>query len=653
MKTLLRMFALCGLLTSIRLLNAADDVPDWVRQAAAQTVPTYSAKVNSVVLLHEEAVTIAADGSRVMHERGVVKVLQSSGDKIEAYRVYDTKAGRVRDFQGWLIPPSGKPSVYGKNRIIDVALSTEYVYDEARAKVLDFGNQPPGSVMAWDITEEEKSLFTQDSFRFQAREPVIRSRFTLTVPANWETRGLVFNHDALEPQVSGNTSTWELRDLPWIEREEFSPSTNELAPRLVVSYFPPAGNTAGLQGLKDWSAVSSYLSTLVDPSADMNDTIRAKAAELTANANSDLDKISAIAKFVQQTHYVEISLNVLRGGGYTPHRASDSLVKNYGDCKDKATLMRSLLKAVGVESYLTTITSGERSYVRPEWASPTQFNHAIIAVRVSGEIELPTVLATEHLGRLLIFDPTSAFTPLGDLPESEQGSYALVIAGAQGALLKMPLLPPDSRRVESSISATMDPNGRLQARVERQYFGQSSVSLRAVQKMRGDEDLKKRMERTFTRRVGGTTLNTVVAEDHPEDHRVNLNVDMSAEQFGQVMQGKLLVVRPGLLSNTGEYFFATRQRSNPVRLEADLRRDVIHIKLPEGFKLDEYPRPAEVKSPYGTLTASWKVSGGEILMEQSLQVNDITVPASDFSKVRDFFDKVAGAQGAPVVLVKQ
>ena len=35
----------------------------------------------------------------------------------------------------------------------------------------------------------------------------------------------------------GSTYTWELRNLPWIEPEEYSPSLASLTPRLMVSYF--------------------------------------------------------------------------------------------------------------------------------------------------------------------------------------------------------------------------------------------------------------------------------------------------------------------------------------------------------------------------------------------------------------------------------
>jgi hypothetical protein len=633
-------------------LTAAEDAPSWVREAAAQTVPDYSAKVTSVVLLQEEMVTVDADGRRVMRERGAVKILQSDGVYLRSYRTYNVKNGRIRDFQGWLIPPGGKAVPYAKNRILDVALSRDYVYDEARAKVLECGAAPPGSVFAWEVTEEEKTVFTQDRYGFQGRDPVLVSRFILNLPPAWEARGVVFNHEKLDPQVANGAYTWELRNLPWIEREDYSPSIRALAPHLAVSYFPPADNRGGLQGLKDWTAVSNWLAPMVDPPAAVTDAVRAKALQLTAGVAGELDKIKAIAAFAQQTNYVEVSLNITRGGGYTPHTAAESLARNYGDCKDKATLMRALLKAVGIDSYLVTISADDRTYVRPEWASPEQFDHAIIAVKVSDAVTLPTVMADSPLGRLLIFDPTDSITPVGSLPMEEQGSYALVIAAGGGALLKMPLLPAHANRIEAAVEATMSANGGLNASLRRQYFGQSGIPLRAVDKLRGHEELQKRFERGFTRRLGGVTIKSVAMEGS-DDNRLAVRVDLSAERFGQIMQDRLLIVRPGTLSSGGEYYFTSRKRSSPVKLEADLRHDSIRVKLPDGFKLDELPLPAKVESAYGSIQATWAVRDGEIIMEQTLEIRDMVAPASDFAQVRDFFDKVAGVEGAPVVLVRQ
>ena len=639
---------------SVPLVHAASDVPDWVKEAASISVPGYPAKVTSVVLLQEESVTVDADGRRVMHERGAIKVLQPSSEKIGAYRSYNTKSGRIRDFQGWLIPPSGKPIHYAKNQVLDVAgVGQGEVYDEYREKVLECGTAAPGSVFAWEVTEEERTVFTQDAYRFQWRSPVLVSRFTLTMPVAWEAKGVVFNADKQEPQVSGNTYTWEMRNLPWREREEYSPALAALVPRLVVSYFPPTDNRAGLQGLKDWTAVSAWLATLTEPAAEATEAVRAKARQLTAGASTELDRIRAIAAFAQQTKYVEVSLNITRGGGYTPHRAEETLSRNYGDCKDKATLMRALLKGIGIESYLTHISADDRSYVRSEWASPTQFNHAIVAIRVSDAISLPTVLPDTPLGRLLIFDPTDPITPVGDLPQEEQGSQALVIASTRGALLTMPLLPASANRIESTVEAAVDADGRLDAKIQRQYFGQSAIPLRGVQTYLGSDELKKAFEKGFSRRVGATTVRSVTTAAHPEENRLSVSMDLGAERFAQNMQGRLYVVRPGMLSSGGDYFLPSKPRTAPVKLESDLRRDSIKIKLPPGFKLDELPSPVKIESPYGSLETAWKVDSGEIVMTQTLEIRDKIASPSEYADVRRFFDQLTGAESAPIVFVKQ
>jgi hypothetical protein len=626
--------------------------PDWVTQAASLKPPAYAPKVTSVVLLQEESVSVDADGRRVMRERGAVRVLQP-GERLAATRAYDTKTGRIRDFQGWLISPAGKVTPYAKTSIVDAAASANDTYDEYRLKVLECGAAPPGSVFAWEVTEEEKTVFTQYEYAFQAEMPVLTSRFSLSLPAGWEVKGTVLNGGGAEPQVAGGTYTWQLSNLPWIEREEHSPSLAALAPRLAVSYFPPVDNKAGLQGLGDWSAVSAWLSPLVDPAAGATDTVRAKSLALIGGASGELEKIRAIAAFTQKTNYVEIALNLTHGGGYTPHRAEETLARNYGDCKDKATLMRALLKAAGIDSYLIVITADDRTYVRPEWPSPHQFNHAIIAVRVSDQVELPTVMERTPLGRLLIFDPTDPFTQVGDLPEDEQGSHALVIAGAQGALLTMPLLPASANRIESSVEGSIGITGHLDAKVARQYFGQASISLRAVEITRGSDELKKRFERGFGRRIAGTTVGKVTTDAQVAENRLGVNVDVAAEHFGQNMQGKLFVVRPGLLTSGGDYLFTSKQRTAPVKLDADLRRDVITIKVPEGFKADELPDQVKIESPYGSLDAKWSVRDGAVVMEQSLEIKECLVPAREYAKVLDFFDRVGGAQQAAVILAKQ
>jgi hypothetical protein len=634
-------------------LMAGDDVPAWVRDAAAQQTPVYPAKVASVTLLDDETLTIQTDGRQITHERVAVKMLQHTRDVPRAECFYNPKAGKVREFQAWLLPPSGKPTTFGKNSIVDHSLSSIDEYDEERVKTIEPGGDlTPGTVFAWEILDEEKTPFPADEHSFQDTDPVLVSSYTLTLPPGWVAIASLFNHEALQPQVSGTTYTWELRNLPWIEPEAHSPAIYTLAPRLGVNYYPEDPATPAARPAKKWSDVSAWSAALYDPPASVTDAIRAKSAELTAGAATELDKIRAIAAFVQKTNYVAVEINLARGGGYQPHAADQVLARHYGDCKDKATLMRALLKAAGIDSYAVAIYARDRQYVRPEWPSPYQFNHAIVAVRVSPETKLPSVIDHPKLGRLLIFDSTSQVTPVGNLPEDEQGSYALVIAGLNGDLAAMPLLPPELNRIESVTDGQLKPDGSLSAQLRRQYFGQSASHLRYITMFGQADELRRTFEASLSERLGGLTLDRIEPVDRMADDQFQLNMDVTVKQFGHMLQGRLLMVAPGTLAR-GTYRFPAKPRTAPVRLSAEKFQDSVSIAVPVQFKVDELPDPVKVTGAYGSFSAQWKAEGDKILFQQSLELKDTIAPAADYAKIRAFFDQVESARNSSVVLVRQ
>jgi hypothetical protein len=640
-------------LLAASVCSAAKDFPAWIHDAARQPAGTYPAKVTEEVLLNEERVTVAPDGKRSMTERGVVRILQLSKHPPEASRAYNTKSGRIRDFRAWMLSPSGQESEVDKKRIIDVSLDEHGTYDEERAKVIECDpTAPVGSIFAYEVTEEEDSIFTTYPFAFQNSKPTAVSRFILTLPAGWEVRGTVFNHADIPPAVSGNTYTWELHGLQWIDRQDYSPSIDSLAPRLGVTFFPATGAPAALTPLRDWPAVSAWSAGFYEAPATLTPDVSAKAAELTRGSTNDLERIRALAAFVQKTNYVAVEINLEHGGGYTPHAASTVLSRNSGDCKDKATLLRALLQGVGINSYAVTLYSGDRAYVQKEWPSAMQFNHAIIAVKLPAGLESTAVVEHPKLGRLLIFDPTDPYTPVGDLPDDEQGSYALIVAPHDGDLVRLPELPASSNHIEMKVDGEMTAAGEGQAHVSSQYFGQRATLLRATAKEETQDGLKKLFERIFTNRLGsGVVLDHFTPSD--QTSRFDLTLDLKVAHLGQNMMGKMLVVKPGSLAPDHGYNFPKIERKQPIQLSAVMRTDKITLKLPEGYAIDEMPDPVNLTGPYGTYRASWKAEGGVVTMEQSLEVKAITGPAADYAKVRDFFDRVSGGQYAPVVLMKK
>jgi hypothetical protein len=291
--------------------------------------------------------------------------------------------------------------------------------------------------------------------------------------------------------------------------------------------------------------------------------------------------------------------------------------------------------------------------VRDEWASPQQFNHCIIAVKVSEQTQAPTVVKHPTLGRLIIFDPTDDNTPIGDLPKHEQGSLALVIAGDGGALLRMPVTPPEANRLERAADVVLAQDGSITASLHERAVGQSAVGERSIFRRLSQPGYLKRVEEWIARGASGASISKVEPSDNSEEGKFSLDVNFTAARYGQLMQDRLLVFKPAIVSRRESLLLTENLRKHPVVLESQAFTETIKVKLPEGFEVDELPDAMKLDAPFGTYATSYMVKDGQLQFTRSLVLRRAIIPAEDYSKVRGFFEKVRAAEQAPVVLAKK
>jgi Transglutaminase-like superfamily/Domain of Unknown Function with PDB structure (DUF3857) len=202
-----------------------------------------------------------------------------------------------------------------------------------------------------------------------------------------------------------------------------------------------------------WDEVAQWYDELqrdrVKPTAE----IQAKAAELTKNATDDLAKVRAIYGFVSNRYrYIGVAPGV---GRYQPHYATEVMDNGYGDCKDKETLLASLLKAAGFKIYPALIDM-ERD-VDPDVPSPGQFDHLI------GELQLGD--------KKIWLDTTPQVAPLGFLLGSLRGKRALVVRADSASLEVTPANPELKSSQTFEMKAKLDDSGTLTGEAERTISG--------------------------------------------------------------------------------------------------------------------------------------------------------------------------------------
>ena len=643
----------CLLAAVITKPSTAQDVPQWIREAAGSTIPVFGPKIPGVVLLAEERVVVERDGRMVTTTRRVTRLLsREARSRAAARAVYRTDSGKVRGLNAWLLRPSLPLKKY--DTAVDIAAVNNDIYNEVRAKVISATeDSDAGSIFAYEAVTEERSVFTQFDWPFQDELPALISRVVLTVPSGWTASSFTFNHAPVDPIVFGSTYTWELRGLPPIEPEPAMPGLDQIAPRLAVTFLPPAGTEAAFgPSFETWQSVSRWLSGLQEPQASPTPELTAAVQRLSANAGSELEKIRAIGRYAQSIQYISIQTGLGRGGGYKPHTAGEIFAKSYGDCKDKVTLMRAMLKVAGIASYPVAIYSGDPFYVRESWPSPQQFNHAIIAISVSDAT--PRAASVEHpaLGRLLFFDPTDPDTSVGDLPQQLQGSFALIAAGEKGGLVRIPTIPPDTDELQRQTDLVLSPDGTIEATMEENSIGQAAAAMRAEFRLGSPSDFVKRIERWISRTVPGASITKVDPIQKPGEDAFTLRAEFEGRRYAQIMNNRLMVFKPAIVGRRTGFSFNETSRKYPIVIGSDQATDTFRIKLPEGFKVDELPDAAKMETSFGSYSFSFEVANGMLVFTRKISMRSTVIPSDQYSEVRSFFQRLYAAEEAPVVLIR-
>jgi hypothetical protein len=177
---------------------------------------------------------------------------------------------------------------------------------------------------------------------------VLNETLTVEVPANKYVQVWSPNH---KPTVSDHDG---LRTYAWTVSQLIPPAKANADDDTAKSTTPkdPDEDADGRKlpsvawtTFHSWAEVGDWYRSLALSQSQPNDALRARADELTKDAKTPDDQIRALYDFVStKTRYIGIDFGV---GRYQPHSAAEVLANQYGDCKDKDTLLEALLHAKG------------------------------------------------------------------------------------------------------------------------------------------------------------------------------------------------------------------------------------------------------------------------------------------------------------------
>lgn len=632
---------------------ASNGAPQWMHALVTAPLPAHDQETDAVELYSEKIVTVQSADKIKTLVRNAYKILRPGGRELGTLRVGFDSSTKINSLHAWCIPAEGKDYEVKDRDVAEVSILGEELVSDLRAKVVRIPAADPGSIIGYEYEQEDRPFVLQDIWYFQKEYPVRESHYTLQLPAGWEYKATWLNHSDMAPVLEGsNQWSWTVTGVSEIKDEHQMPPYRGIAGQVIVSFFPPGG----LQGnaFLKWRDMGIWYNELTRGRRDASPEIKEKVRSLTASETTSLGKMEALANFVQtDIRYVAIELGI---GGYQPHAAADVFNHRYGDCKDKTTLMSSMLKEIGIESYYVIINT-ERGSITPQVPVHVGgFDHAIIAIRLPDDLNDPTLVAVvqhPNLGRLLFFDPTDELTPLGTLRGVLQANYGLLVTPEGGELTALPQLSPALNGVQRSAKLELTSSGTLSGNVSEIRVGDRAAYQRyALRSATKETDKIKPIEALVGQSLSAYRLTKAsVTNLNQTDKPFGFTYSLIADNYAKSV-GNLLLVRPRVIGLKSSDLLETKEpRRYPVVFDGPSRdTDTFEITIPPGYEVDDLPPPVTADYGFAVYNSQTEAKGNVLRYTRTFEVKQVDVPLSKVEDLKKLYRIIASDERNTAVL---
>lgn len=627
-----------GLVLAATILAAGPRVtiPLWMSAAEAAQASKTLTSPKAIVLLDETTVTLVAGGEVSLRHRQVARINGAEGRDDYGYiSAYFSKDERLVSMHAWAVDPHGLVYEASEKQAVESSPYDGELYSDTRAKTLRIPGVDVGSVVGYEIEQRLRSPHMQFDWWFQGDVPVVLSRYVVSVPQGWQPAVHWTNHAPVEP-VSPNV--WELHEVPAIDDEPRRPSLSALAGRMSVNL--------GTKQTLTWSDVAKWYAGLAFPRNQPTTELEAKVHEL-APKGASIDAIRALARFAQRdVRYVAVEIGI---GGYQPHVAGDIFRTRNGDCKDKATLLRTMLSTVGVESHYVLINT-TRGLIDPAYPTSSEFNHVILAIRVPAEVKGHAIVDHPAAGHLMLFDPTSTTTPFGYLPPWLQANHGLLVLNDGGDLIRLPAHDADANQLRRTAKLQLDDAGTLSGHVDEVRTGGIASEMRATLRSLSATERASFMESAMATHFTHSKIASLTVENLDDlDADLVIKYDFTAPNYAK-RAADLLLVRPRVIGQKPETIVDMAERKNGYVTEGpSVQTDEVEIRLPPAVAVDELPPAVSLKTPAVEYTSKSEFDAGVLRYRRRYALQTFFVAKDKIPELNEAFSQILADERASAV----
>jgi cellulose synthase operon protein C len=459
-------------------------------------------------------------------------------------------------------------------------------------------------------------------------EPVLSSEYVLITP---RSKRLFVNAQSVrglkrEVREEGDAriERFIVGDMSGLTAEPVMPPWPEVLPHVHVSTS------------RTWDEVGAWYWGLARDQFDVDDEVRRRVKEITKGLKDDAAKVKAIYRYATETRYVALEFGL---EGIRPRRCAQTLARGWGDCKDKATLIVTMLREIGIPATIVLVRTQMRGGIEPDPPSLAIFDHAIAYV--------PSLD--------LYLDGTAEHTGSSELPVMDRGALALQINEGKPKLVRLPEPAAEASTTRRKLDVILTADGGAQFTSEMQVTGAYAPEWRS--RYLAEDTRSERATRDLSRDFGPVELaagkgSVEVGEIDDVERPVKIRVKGKAPSLVR-RDGEVLSLAAGPVYSLVSHYASLSRRALDVDLRAlSQREDEWTIRLPAGTKVLRAPAPAQIDSPFGRFSVAFEEAPGKAIVKTALSFKKSRITPAEYSAWRLFCEAVDRAFGQRMTLGK-
>lgn len=505
------------------------------------------------------------------------------------------------------------------------------MYTSARNFYVQFPRLEPGDVV--ELRYRVDSISSRNEFAdsfgqvvyLQSSDPTAHAEYVLVAP---EKRAIHFDSRRL-PTLKQETA---VRDGKKIYRF-FADDVPAATPEPAMPPWPSVLGFVHVSTFASWKDVGRWYWGIARDQFDLDDETRALARKITAQKKTPLEKVKAVYDWVvENTRYVALEFGIY---GYKPRRCVQTVSRGWGDCKDKATVIVTLLKELGIDATIVIVRSGLRGEFDSTVASLSPFDHAIAYV--------PSLD--------LYLDGTAEYTGSSELPAMDAGAMALRVNQGNAELVRLPMPDPERQLRKREVTASLRADGSAQVEIGIEVVGVQAPAMRrrfhaeGTRRDRVVQDLGEEFP-GFDVAPGGITASGLDDIEQPVQMRVRGTAARFARREGKSLS---VPVTPAFRLTPGYASLSTRTQDVIVPPIGTLD-NTFSVRVPPGARVLSIPDVVKEDGRFGSYSVGVEQQAGKIVVRSRVTVRATRVTRESYAEWKKFCAAVDKALAARLVL---